>query len=124
LPATWAGRTGALLGSSGVGKSTLVNALIGEESSRPRRAGARFTRPAYDRASQFDLPPDHPALLVDHAGHARAAVVVEGEGARARSDDILELAQGCHFRDCRHRDEPRCAVKQAVEGTCPIVSGF
>jgi ribosome biogenesis GTPase len=39
----------------------------------------------------------------------------QNEGARETFDDILELAQGCHFTDCRHRDEPRCAVKQAVE---------
>ena len=39
----------------------------------------------------------------------------QNEGSRETFDNILELAQSCHFTDCRHRDEPRCAVKQAIE---------
>ena len=109
------GKTGALLGSSGAGKSTLVNALLGEERFKTKDVRAHDSRGRHTtRHRHLILLPEGRGLLVDTPG-MRELQLWSQDGARETFDDVMELAQGCHFTDCRHRDEPRCAVKQAVE---------
>jgi ribosome biogenesis GTPase len=110
-----AGRTGALLGSSGVGKSTIINRLLGAEMQKTLevRASDSTGRHATVHRQLIVLP--NGGLIIDTPGMRELQLWDAGESMRQTFDDVDALAAGCHFTDCRHRDEPRCAVKQAVE---------
>ena len=107
------GRTGALLGSSGVGKSSIVNSLVGEEllpTKEVRDWDSRGRHTSTNR--QLVLLPDA-GLLIDTPG-MRELQLWDSGGLSETFTDIADLAAHCRFRDCRHRDEPGCAVIAAV----------
>ncbi len=109
------GQTVALLGSSGVGKSTLTNQLQGRDDQatagiREADGKGRHTTTA---RSLHALPGG--GLLLDTPGMRELQLVDSDEGIRATFPDIEALARGCRFHDCRHHAEPGCAVTQAVE---------
>ena len=109
------GRTGALLGSSGVGKSTLVNTLIGEQRLKTSDVRAGDSRGRHTtRHRHLILLPER-GLLIDTPGMRELQLWTQ-EGARETFDDVEALAAACHFTNCRHREEPRCAVRQAIIG--------
>ena len=107
-------RTAVLLGSSGVGKSTLVNRLLDE----PRQAIAEVRADGRGRHTTTHrelvrLPSG--ALLVDGPGMREVALWEAGDGLGAAFADVEAEAAGCRFRDCEHDAEPGCAVREAVE---------
>jgi ribosome biogenesis GTPase len=112
------GRTGAMLGSSGAGKSTMINALIGTPVLKTREVRASDSRGRHTtRHRQMIVLPGR-GVLIDTPGMRELQLWDVSEGAKDTFEDIDARAASCHFTDCRHKDEPRCAVKAAVaEGT-------
>ena len=111
------GVTGALLGPSGVGKSTLVNRLAGDEllaTGDVRRDGSG--RHTTTRRQLVQLPDG--GLLIDNPGMREVHLSMADEGLEAAFEDVAELAAQCRFADCGHETEPGCAVRAALdEGT-------
>jgi ribosome biogenesis GTPase len=109
------GRTLAMLGSSGAGKSTLANALLGEArlDTGAVREGDGRGRHTTTRRELLRLPGG--ALLLDNPGVREIQLWSSGEDGLGQAfDDVAALAEGCRFADCRHQDEPGCAVQAAL----------
>jgi len=112
------GRTVALLGSSGVGKSTLINALLGFERQAVRAVRADDSRGRHTTTCRELIPLPTGALLVDTPGLRELRLWGDDEGLSGAFADVEALAARCRFRDCAHRDEPGCAVQAALaDGT-------
>ena len=109
------GQSIALLGSSGVGKSTLVNTLSGGEvqQTSAAREGDDKGRHTTTHRSLHLLPSG--AVIVDSPGMREFQVTDAESGVTALFDDIEQLAEGCRFNDCEHASEPGCAVRRAIE---------
>jgi ribosome biogenesis GTPase len=107
-------RTGALLGSSGVGKSTLLNALLDAsvQATAAVRAGDDKGRHTTTARSLHPLP--WGAWLIDNPGVREVGLVSEA-GVGQTFEDLEALALTCRWRDCRHHGEDGCAVQAAVE---------
>lgn len=108
------GKTYCLLGSSGVGKTTLINQLLGHDALETRAvSGTGEGRHTTTRRHLVVL--DNGALLIDMPGMRELGILSAGEGLDNSFAEIGALAARCRFSDCSHSNEPGCAIRKAIE---------
>ncbi|MCK1997773.1 ribosome small subunit-dependent GTPase A [Psychrobacillus psychrodurans] len=107
-------KTGALLGSSGVGKSSLINALSGVEVMAVNDIRTDDSKGRHTTTHrELTLLPQG-GLLIDTPGMREFQLWDTSEGVSASFQDIEDLALACRFRDCQHVKEPGCAIQEAI----------
>lgn len=108
------GKTYCLLGSSGVGKTTLINHLLGRDALETAAvSGTGEGRHTTTRRHLVML--DNGGLLIDMPGMRELGILSAGEGLDDSFADIKALAGQCRFADCSHNNEPGCAIRKAID---------
>lgn len=108
------GRTYCLLGSSGVGKTTLINRLIGQDTFKTKRLSATGEG-THATARRQLIFLDQGAMIIDTPGMRELGLLGVGDGIEQGFEDIFEFSMNCRYIDCSHTREPGCAVRAAVE---------
>ena len=108
------GKTYCLLGSSGVGKTTLINRLLGDGSLQTREV-SHTGEGRHTTTRRHLIVLAHGALLIDMPGMRELGMLSAGVGIEEAFADIAALASQCRFPDCTHGSEPGCAVRAAVD---------
>ena len=109
------GETVAFMGSSGVGKSTLINSLLHEKLQATKEVSQVDDRGVHTTTDRAMFPLAGGGWLLDTPGMRQLRLGESGDGLAEVFNDIEELAQKCKFTDCQHQVEPACAVAAAVE---------
>lgn len=109
------GRTIALLGSSGVGKSTLINHLAQKELQKTNEVREYDDRGRHTSTSREMFVLDSGTIMIDTPGMREIQMWSGEDGLTEAFEDIEKLAARCKFTDCKHKKEPGCAVREAIE---------
>jgi ribosome biogenesis GTPase len=109
------GKTYCFLGSSGVGKSSLINALLGKEEIATREIGAGTERGKHTTTTRQMYRLTNGGILIDNPGTRGVGMAEVSGGIGAVFQGITRLTADCRFPDCSHRHEPGCAVLAAVQ---------
>ena len=110
------GGTAVLLGSSGVGKSTIVNSLLGEERQLTRPVREHDSRGQHATTHRMLFPLPGGGALIDTPGLRELGLWASQLALDEAFADIAKIATGCRYADCRHDAEPGCAVADALAG--------
>jgi ribosome biogenesis GTPase len=108
------GNTVALIGSSGVGKSTLINKLIGEDLLVTGELRSNIDKGKHTTTNRQMYVLPEGGLIIDSPGMRELQLWDVDNGLSQYFDDIENIAQNCCYSDCKHDSEPRCAVKEAI----------
>ncbi|GGF12638.1 putative ribosome biogenesis GTPase RsgA [Halobacillus andaensis] len=108
-------QTYALIGSSGVGKSTLINYLLGEDIQQTKQVRSQDDKGRHTTTHREMFTLQNGAVLIDTPGMREVQLWGDAEGVEAAFSDIEALASTCKFRDCKHESEPGCAVLRAID---------
>lgn len=108
------GITVALIGSSGVGKSTLVNALAGEELMKTSAVRESDSKGRHTTTYRHLFELKNGVVIIDTPGMREIGLIDVGEGLEDTFEDVKNLECQCRFSDCRHKSEPGCAIKMAI----------
>lgn len=109
------GRSVVLVGSSGAGKSTLSNTLLGSEHMRTGEVRGSDSRGRHTTTYRTLLPLPQGGVLIDTPGMRELKLAGDERIDDTGFEDVRALAERCRFRDCRHAQEPGCAVRAAIE---------
>ncbi|MBN1288876.1 MAG: ribosome small subunit-dependent GTPase A [Actinobacteria bacterium] len=109
------GETYCFLGSSGVGKSTLINKLLGNDLVKTAGISGHTGKGTHTTTTREMYFLGSGGILIDNPGMREVGIADSSAGVENVFDEIEELAAGCQFKDCTHMHEPGCAVLEAVE---------
>ena len=110
-----AGKTYCLLGSSGVGKSTLINHLAGREQMKTKEINTEIGRGRHTTTHRELIVLEGGGILIDNPGMREVGITDLGGGLEVTFDTIFALAEQCRFKDCTHTHENGCAVLAALD---------
>jgi ribosome biogenesis GTPase len=107
-------KTNVIVGSSGVGKSTLINLLLGEEKLKTQDIRDEDGKGKHTTTARYLLQLPFGGMMIDTPGMREVQVLDVEEGLESQFDDVEELKLKCKFSDCGHKSEPGCAIKNAI----------
>ncbi len=109
------GKTYCLLGSSGVGKSSLINSLSGENLMKTAAISASIDRGRHVTTHRELIPLVNGAILIDNPGMREVGITDSSDGLESTFERIYDLAQNCKFSNCTHTSESGCKIQLAIE---------